>query len=127
MKKTYIAPQGKRYRILMHHRYIVTETMAYITSNNLAGDYFDSAGKFLFIFPYEYHVLLLFGDILFTKPYHFSYLGIGLILEDVGHNNTNSIRQQLKDLFQRDWTSRYAYSVDTELPNARNSSSQDNQ
>lgn len=54
----------------------------------------------------------MFQVLLVIKIYIIFHPGIGLILEDVGYENRKSIRQQLEDVFQRDWASRYAYSID---------------
>jgi len=39
--------------------------------------------------------------------------GIGTVFESVGHQNGDSIRQQLEDIFHRDWYSNYSFSLNT--------------
>lgn len=62
---------------------MVTDNTAYIGTSNWSGDYFiDTAG-------------------------------IGFIIEELDHHHANetssdSIRQQLQDVFERDWNSPYA-------------------
>lgn len=68
-----------------HNKYMVTENVAYIGTSNWSADYFvDTAG-------------------------------IGLVLEEtsnVGGNGTKqSIRQDLANIFERDWNSSYAFEM----------------
>lgn len=62
-----------------HNKYMVTDVAAYIGTSNWSGDYFIDTA------------------------------GIGMVFEDVGQKNEESIRQQLEDIFHRDWNSRYAH------------------
>ncbi|CAD6213375.1 GSCOCG00004039001-RA-CDS [Cotesia congregata] len=66
-----------------HNKYMVTDSAAYIGTSNWYGDYFIDTA------------------------------GIGLILEDADHKNNESIRQQLEDVFLRDWNSPYSYPLNT--------------
>lgn len=36
-----------------------------------------------------------------------------MVFEDAGHTNRENIRQQLEDIFHRDWTSEYAHYLNT--------------
>lgn len=48
------------------------------------------------------------------NPFIFSSSGISMVFEDVGpNNNTESIRQQIEDLFNRNWMSQYAHPLNT--------------
>ncbi|XP_043286812.1 5'-3' exonuclease PLD3-like isoform X2 [Venturia canescens] len=69
-----------------HNKYMVTDVAAYIGTSNWSGDYFINTA------------------------------GIGMVFEDVGHKNVNSIRKQLEDIFNRDWNSAYAHSLETPCP-----------
>lgn len=40
-----------------------------------------------------------------------------MVFEDVGHKNNQSIRQQLEDIFHRDWNSSYAHLLNTSCLN----------
>ncbi|XP_046741298.1 5'-3' exonuclease PLD3-like isoform X2 [Diprion similis] len=62
-----------------HNKYMVTDIAAYIGTSNWSGDYFISTA------------------------------GIGMVFEDVGNKNEESIRQQLEEIFHRDWNSRFAH------------------
>ncbi|XP_046592774.1 5'-3' exonuclease PLD3 isoform X2 [Neodiprion lecontei] len=62
-----------------HNKYMVTDSVAYIGTSNWSGDYFISTA------------------------------GIGMVFEDVGNKNEESIRQQLEEIFHRDWNSQYAH------------------
>ncbi|KAK0072788.1 hypothetical protein PV326_014112, partial [Microctonus aethiopoides] len=62
-----------------HNKYMVTDIAAYIGTSNWSGDYFIDTA------------------------------GIGMVFEDDGHKNNQSIRQQLEDIFHRDWNSSYAH------------------
>ncbi|XP_023247850.1 phospholipase D3-like [Copidosoma floridanum] len=64
-----------------HNKYMVTDIAAYIGTSNWSGDYFINTA------------------------------GIGLVFEDASSKNQNSIRQQLEDVFERDWNSQYSYSL----------------
>lgn len=35
--------------------------------------------------------------------------GIGTVFESVGHQNNDNIRQQLENIFHRDWYSNYSF------------------
>nr|XP_050851450.1 5'-3' exonuclease PLD3-like isoform X4 [Vespula vulgaris] len=62
-----------------HNKYMVTDISAYIGTSNWSGDYFINTA------------------------------GIGTVFEDVGHKNHGSIRQQLENIFNRDWNSKYSF------------------
>ncbi|XP_011315372.1 phospholipase D3 isoform X2 [Fopius arisanus] len=64
-----------------HNKYMVTDIAAYIGTSNWSGDYFINTA------------------------------GIGMVFEDADHNNSHSIRQQLEEIFLRDWNSPYAHSM----------------
>ncbi|XP_063987276.1 5'-3' exonuclease PLD3-like isoform X3 [Diachasmimorpha longicaudata] len=64
-----------------HNKYMVTDIAAYIGTSNWSGDYFINTA------------------------------GIGMVFEDADHNNSYSIRQQLEEIFLRDWNSPYAHSM----------------
>lgn len=65
-----------------HNKYMVTEKTAYIGTSNWSGDYFITTG------------------------------GIGLAIHGSSLGNHSDIRQQLEDVFQRDWYSEHAFSLD---------------
>jgi hypothetical protein len=45
--------------------------------------------------------------------------GIGLVFEDADRKNVNSLRQQLEELFVRDWSSPYAHPLNGTCHNLR--------
>lgn len=63
-----------------HNKYMVTDKVAYIGTSNWIGDYFVNTA------------------------------GVGLVLADpTNHNSTQgTIRDDLADIFERDWNSQYA-------------------
>lgn len=64
-----------------HNKYMVTDRAAYIGTSDWSGDYFVSSA------------------------------GIGLVLEDIAANRSESsrtIRNDLARVFERDWNSKYA-------------------
>ncbi|KAH0953755.1 hypothetical protein HN011_008467 [Eciton burchellii] len=71
------------YTRVNHNKYMVTDLAAYIGTSNWSGDYFIDTA------------------------------GIGTVFESVGHQNGDSIRQQLEDIFHRDWYSNYSFSLNT--------------
>ncbi|XP_048516236.1 5'-3' exonuclease PLD3-like isoform X2 [Athalia rosae] len=82
--KRFIVPTNKEfdkipYTRVNHNKYMVTDAAAYIGTSNWSGDYFLTTA------------------------------GIGMVFEDVGHKNENGIRQQLEEIFLRDWESKYAH------------------
>lgn len=42
-----------------------------------------------------------------------------MVFEDADHRNNNSIRQQLEDLFDRDWNSQYAQPLNASCSSLR--------
>ncbi|XP_072752667.1 5'-3' exonuclease PLD3 [Anoplolepis gracilipes] len=62
-----------------HNKYMVTDIAAYIGTSNWSGDYFIDTA------------------------------GIGTVFESVGRQNEDNIRQQLENIFHRDWYSNYSY------------------
>ncbi|EFN65992.1 Phospholipase D3 [Camponotus floridanus] len=62
-----------------HNKYMVTDIAAYIGTSNWSGDYFIDTA------------------------------GIGTVFESVGRQNTDNIRQQLENIFRRDWYSNYSF------------------
>lgn len=62
-----------------HNKYMVTDTAAYIGTSNWSGDYFINTA------------------------------GIGTVFESVGIQTTDNIRQQLENIFHRDWYSNYSF------------------
>ncbi|XP_015125172.1 phospholipase D3 isoform X1 [Diachasma alloeum] len=72
-----------------HNKYMVTDIAAYIGTSNWSGDYFINTA------------------------------GIGMVFEDADHNNNHSIRQQLEEIFLRDWNSPYAHSMNASCFNRR--------
>ncbi|XP_014480692.1 PREDICTED: phospholipase D3-like [Dinoponera quadriceps] len=62
-----------------HNKYMVTDVAAYIGTSNWSGDYFINTA------------------------------GIGTVFENVGHQTKDGIRQQLEDIFHRDWYSDYSF------------------
>ncbi|GAB1866559.1 Phospholipase D3 [Camponotus japonicus] len=62
-----------------HNKYMVTDIAAYIGTSNWSGDYFIDTA------------------------------GIGTVFESVGRQNRDNIRQQLENIFRRDWYSNYSF------------------
>ncbi|XP_012223859.1 5'-3' exonuclease PLD3-like [Linepithema humile] len=62
-----------------HNKYMVTDIAAYIGTSNWSGDYFIDTA------------------------------GIGTVFENVGQQNKDNIRQQLENIFYRDWNSNYSF------------------
>ncbi|CAL1688368.1 unnamed protein product [Lasius platythorax] len=62
-----------------HNKYMVTDEAAYIGTSNWSGDYFIDTA------------------------------GIGTVFESVGRQNRDNIRQQLENIFHRDWYSNYSF------------------
>ncbi|XP_017799129.1 PREDICTED: phospholipase D3-like [Habropoda laboriosa] len=69
-----------------HNKYMVTDTAAYIGTSNWSGDYFINTA------------------------------GIGTVFETTGDETSDNLRQQLKDIFDRDWYSEYSYTLNGSLP-----------
>ncbi|XP_043266213.1 5'-3' exonuclease PLD3-like [Colletes gigas] len=69
-----------------HNKYMVTDVAAYIGTSNWSGDYFTNTG------------------------------GIGTIFETVGEQTPDNLRQQLENIFHRDWYSEYSYALNGSLP-----------
>ncbi|XP_052768603.1 5'-3' exonuclease PLD3-like [Mya arenaria] len=70
------------YSRVNHNKYMVTDKTAYIGTSNWSGDYFITTA------------------------------GIGLAVDGSSLGNHSDIRQQLEDVFQRDWYSEHAFSLD---------------
>ncbi|EFN84877.1 Phospholipase D3 [Harpegnathos saltator] len=83
--KRFIVPTSPRWdRIpfsrVNHNKYMVTDAAAYIGTSNWSGDYFINTA------------------------------GVGTVFENVGRGQTrDNIRQQLEDIFRRDWYSNYSF------------------
>lgn len=70
------------YSRVNHNKYMVTDKVAYIGTSNWAGDYFLKTG------------------------------GIGIVVKpESGQSSPSDIRQQLQDVFERDWNSEYTFSL----------------
>ncbi|EZA57925.1 Phospholipase D3 [Ooceraea biroi] len=67
------------YTRVNHNKYMVTDVAAYIGTSNWSGDYFIDTA------------------------------GIGTVFETVRQQNGDSVRQQLEDVFHRDWYSNYSF------------------
>ncbi|KAL4238595.1 phospholipase D [Mactra antiquata] len=65
-----------------HNKYMVTDKSAYIGTSNWSGDYFLTTA------------------------------GIGIVVNGSSHDNSSDIRQQLEDVFIRDWNSKYTFPLD---------------
>ncbi|XP_012528482.1 5'-3' exonuclease PLD3 [Monomorium pharaonis] len=74
-----------------HNKYMVTDVTAYIGTSNWSGDYFIDTA------------------------------GIGTVFESVGPQNDNNIRQQLENIFHRDWYSEYSFPLNTNETSTENS------
>ncbi|XP_078673648.1 5'-3' exonuclease PLD3-like isoform X2 [Branchiostoma floridae x Branchiostoma belcheri] len=71
------------YTRVNHNKYMVTDQVAYIGTSNWSADYFINTG------------------------------GIGLVINQTsGQLGKNSVQEQLKAVFERDWNSPYAFSLD---------------
>nr|XP_034172549.1 5'-3' exonuclease PLD3-like isoform X3 [Osmia lignaria] len=64
-----------------HNKYMVTETIAYIGTSNWSGDYFINTA------------------------------GVGTVFESIGDQTMDNLRQQLENVFHRDWYSEYSYAL----------------
>lgn len=69
-----------------HNKYMVTDAAAYIGTSNWSGDYFINTA------------------------------GIGTVFESIGDQTSENLRQQLEDIFHRDWYSEYSYTLNVSLP-----------
>lgn len=69
-----------------HNKYMVTDATAYIGTSNWSGDYFINTA------------------------------GIGTVFETIGDQTLDNLRQQLENIFHRDWNSEYSYSLNGSLP-----------
>ncbi|KAL0100167.1 hypothetical protein PUN28_019537 [Cardiocondyla obscurior] len=74
-----------------HNKYMVTDLAAYIGTSNWSGDYFINTA------------------------------GIGTVFETVGHQNNDNIRQQLENIFHRDWFSDYSFPLNVTINGFNNS------
>ncbi|XP_077255467.1 5'-3' exonuclease PLD3 isoform X2 [Temnothorax americanus] len=74
-----------------HNKYMVTDIAAYIGTSNWSGDYFIDTA------------------------------GIGTVFESVGHQSNDNIRQQLENIFHRDWYSNYSFSLNISETRPENS------
>ncbi|XP_076658422.1 5'-3' exonuclease PLD3 isoform X1 [Halictus rubicundus] len=72
-----------------HNKYMVTDTAAYVGTSNWSGDYFTNTA------------------------------GVGTVFETVGDQTPDNLRQQLEKIFLRDWSSEYAYALNSSLPDGR--------
>lgn len=90
-----------------HNKYMVTETIAYIGTSNWSGDYFiNTAGNyshpdFIIIIRESYRKLRMF-DVS---------SGVGTVFESIGDQTMDNLRQQLENIFHRDWYSEYSYAL----------------
>lgn len=91
--KVYIVPVGNHSNIpfsrVNHSKFMVTEQVAYIGTSNWSEDYFSSTS------------------------------GVGLVLRQraVGTQQALTVQEQLRRLFERDWSSPYAVGLDTPSQN----------
>ncbi|XP_012151519.2 5'-3' exonuclease PLD3 [Megachile rotundata] len=69
-----------------HNKYMVTETTAYVGTSNWSGDYFINTA------------------------------GVGTVFESIGDQTSENLRQQLENIFHRDWNSEYSYGLNGSLP-----------
>lgn len=74
-----------------HNKYMVTDIAAYVGTSNWSGDYFIDTA------------------------------GIGTVFESVGHQNNDNIRQQLENIFHRDWYSDYSFPLNISEASSENS------
>lgn len=110
---------------------MVTDVTAYIGTSNWSGDYFiNTAGNCLFhftLFSFLFSSLLslsFFPVILLlrlTKRGKYvksviDLLGVGMVLEAIGDHTSDNLRQQLENIFHRDWYSEYSYALNGTLP-----------
>nr|ANY30958.1 PLD-Ls protein [Loxosceles similis] len=81
---TYTEAQSKiPFSRVNHNKYMVTDNAAYVGTSNWAEDYFTNTG------------------------------GVGIVFRNTVSNSTdgNLIREQIEDVFKRDWASEYAHSL----------------
>ena len=69
------------YARVNHNKYMVTDAAAYIGTSNWSGDYFINTA------------------------------GIGTTFESIGDETSDNLRQQLQNIFHRDWYSEYSYAL----------------
>ncbi|CAK9831259.1 5'-3' exonuclease PLD3 [Anthophora retusa] len=69
-----------------HNKYMVTDSATYVGTSNWSGDYFINTA------------------------------GIGTVFETTGDQTPGNLRQQLEDIFDRDWNSEYSYALNGSLP-----------
>ncbi|XP_003393457.1 5'-3' exonuclease PLD3 isoform X1 [Bombus terrestris] len=69
-----------------HNKYMVTDVTAYIGTSNWSGDYFINTA------------------------------GIGTVFETIGDQTSENLRQQLENIFHRDWYSEYSYALNESIP-----------
>ncbi|XP_076750929.1 5'-3' exonuclease PLD3 [Xylocopa sonorina] len=69
-----------------HNKYMVTDAAIYIGTSNWSGDYFINTA------------------------------GIGTVFESIGDQTSENLRQQLEDIFSRDWYSEYSYTLNVSVP-----------
>ncbi|OAD52164.1 Phospholipase D3 [Eufriesea mexicana] len=69
-----------------HNKYMVTDVTAYIGTSNWSGDYFTNTA------------------------------GNCMVLEAIGDHTSDNLRQQLENIFHRDWYSEYSYALNGSLP-----------
>lgn len=98
---------------------MVTDATAYIGTSNWSGDYFiNTAGNyFFFFFLFSYSILLYLIEIKIYEIFRLiDALGIGTVFETIGDQTLDNLRQQLENIFHRDWNSEYSYSLNRSLP-----------
>ncbi|KYM89583.1 Phospholipase D3 [Atta colombica] len=78
------------YARVNHNKYMVTDVAAYVGTSNWSGDYFIDTA------------------------------GIGTVFESVGHQNNGNIRQQLENIFHRDWYSNYSFPLNINETHSEN-------
>lgn len=74
------------YSRVNHNKYMVTDVTAYIGTSNWSGDYFINTA------------------------------GIGTVFESIGDQTSENLRQQLENIFHRDWYSEYSYALNESIP-----------
>ncbi|KZC12940.1 Phospholipase D3 [Dufourea novaeangliae] len=72
-----------------HNKYMVTDIAAYIGTSNWSGDYFTNTA------------------------------GVGTVFESIGDQTSSNLRQQLENIFHRDWYSEYSYNLNRSVPNEK--------
>lgn len=91
---------------------MVTDVTAYIGTSNWSGDYFINTAGNCFSYFSSFLFFFLFIHLWLT----IGLLGIGTVFETIGDQTSENLRQQLENIFHRDWYSEYSYALNESIP-----------